>query len=701
MATSLGDFEAVIGLEVHAQLLTRTKAFCGCSTSFGDEPNTHTCPVCLGLPGALPVLNREAVRMAVAASLALGCEVQPTSVFSRKNYFYPDLPKGYQISQFDKPLALRGGLDLELPSGPKRAVIHRVHMEEDAGKNLHGVGDESIVDLNRAGTPLLEIVGEPDLRSGDEAAEYLRRLRELLMFIGVNDGNLEQGSFRCDANVSVRKKGDSKLGTRVELKNINSFRFVADAIEIEARRQVELLSDGGRVRMETRGYNAEKRETYLLRAKETDSDYRYFPEPDLPPLTLDEVFVAEVYASLAEAPASKRRRMTMELGLAPNAASVLTSHPRIAGFFEDAAKLYRDPVKVANYIQSEVMRDVMTTGLDATFPVTPGQLADLLRLVDEGVISGKQAKEVYAAMVGTTDTAEAIVRARGMRVVSDEGELEAVARRVLADNEKQLSAYRAGKLALFGYFVGQVMKATRGSADPKGVNEVLARLLSEPASGEVVANASPKLAIPPAPAVPPNTVRVAKARGREPSSPAIDLSPSSSLSSIAISSSPLADSDPPASPSNPSPMAKSVAPAAEPPTLTSASGVPAIRLTDIEEVLLAQAPVPMATFTRLDLRVGIVVSCARVEGRDRLLSLLVDVGDESGPRRLFAPLGRSYAPEYLVNERVIVAVNVEPRTLDDGLVSYGVLLVASAEGSSGGSFITVSRDLPAGTRVKG
>src|SRR5579871_1628045 len=282
-----GDYEPVIGLEVHAQLLTRTKAFCSCATSFGDPPNTHTCPVCLGLPGALPVLSEEAVRMATSAALALGCEIRPRSVFARKNYFYPDLPKGYQISQYDEPLAVHGTLEIETDEGKQRPRILRVHMEEDAGKNVHGLGEESVVDLNRAGTPLIEIVGEPDLRSGAEAAEYLKRLREILMFVGVNDGNLEQGSFRCDANVSVRKAGETALGTRTELKNINSFRFVADAIDVEAKRQVALLERGERVRLETRGYNADKRETYLLRDKENEAGYRYFPEPDLPPLLLD------------------------------------------------------------------------------------------------------------------------------------------------------------------------------------------------------------------------------------------------------------------------------------------------------------------------------------------------------------------------------------------------------------------------------
>jgi aspartyl-tRNA(Asn)/glutamyl-tRNA(Gln) amidotransferase subunit B len=477
MANPYGDWEPVIGLEVHSQLLTHTKLFCSCATSFGDPPNTHTCPVCLGLPGTLPVLNAEAVRMATLASLAVGCEIQRKSVFSRKNYFYPDLPKGYQISQYDLPIALNGGLDIETDSIKKRVGIRRIHMEEDAGKNLHGIGSESIVDLNRAGTPLIEIVSEPDLRSGADAAEYLKRLRELLMAIGVNDGNLEQGSFRCDANVSVRKIGETRFGTRTELKNINSFRFVADAIDIEIRRQIALIEQGQRVRQQTRGYNAEKRETYLLRDKESEADYRYFPEPDLPPLVLEDSWLAGVRAALPELPADKRRRFVDALGLTPYAASVLTGHPKIARFFEQAASLHPDPVRVANFVQSEVLRDVTTEGLDATLPVSPSQLAELLRLVDEGTISGKQAKEVYQLVAGTNRSPSDIVRERGMAVMSDEGAIEKVAGEVIAANPKQAAAYRGGKTALFGFFVGQIMKQTGGSANPAVVNAVLKRLL--------------------------------------------------------------------------------------------------------------------------------------------------------------------------------------------------------------------------------
>lgn len=415
--------------------------------------------------------------MASVAGLALGCTIQNKSVFSRKNYFYPDLPKGYQITQYDLPICLDGGLDIDVGGQTKRVRIRRIHIEEDAGKSNHGIGHESVVDLNRAGTPLIEIVSDPDLNSGAEAAEYLKRLREILMFTGVNDGNLEQGSFRCDANVSVRKRGAKELGTRVELKNINSFRFVAEAIDGEARRQINLLERGDRIRQQTRGYNAEKKETYVLRDKESESDYRYFPEPDLPPLVLDDAYITSVRNGLPALPAEKRREWIEKLGLTPYAAGVLSGHPGITKFFDDARALYADASKLSNFVQSEVLRDVTTTGLEARFPVTPFQVAEILRLVDAGTISGKQAKELYAAVVNTDRAPEDVMRERKMAVIGDEAAIESIARSVLEANPKQVAAYRSGKTALLGFFVGQIMKQTKGSADPAVVNAVLGRLL--------------------------------------------------------------------------------------------------------------------------------------------------------------------------------------------------------------------------------
>ncbi|MBM4362175.1 MAG: Asp-tRNA(Asn)/Glu-tRNA(Gln) amidotransferase subunit GatB [Deltaproteobacteria bacterium] len=470
-------YETVIGLEVHAQLLTRSKLFCGCSTAFGAPPNAHVCPTCLGLPGSLPVTNGEAVRLAVRAGLLLGATIRQASIFARKQYFYPDLPKGYQISQFEEPIAEGGHLDVPGASGVTRVRIRRAHLEEDAGKNVHGVGGDSLVDLNRAGTPLLEIVSEPDLRSGEDAAEYLRLLRELLMFAGVNDGNLEEGSFRCDANVSVRPRGTAELGTRTELKNINSFRFVARAIEVESARQVKLLEAGGRVLQETRSYDPGTETTATLRSKEEAHDYRYFPDPDLPPLVVPPALLAAERDGLPEPPAELRRRLVAEQGLTQETAETLTQHPAVPAFFREALAVFPDAVKLANWIVNEVLRDAELRGTAARFPVTPTQVGELLALVEGGEISGKQAKELGKLLAGTSRRPAELAAERGMRRVSDEGALLAACEAVLAANARQVGEYRSGKQGLLGYFVGQVMKATRGQGDPKLVSELLVRLL--------------------------------------------------------------------------------------------------------------------------------------------------------------------------------------------------------------------------------
>ncbi|MSP24128.1 MAG: Asp-tRNA(Asn)/Glu-tRNA(Gln) amidotransferase subunit GatB [Myxococcales bacterium] len=478
------EWEPVIGLEIHAQLRTRTKLFCACETSFGHPPNVHTCPVCLGLPGALPVMNAEALRLAVLASVALECTVHEESVFARKNYFYPDSPKGYQLSQYDRPLATGGRLVIDVGEGPRTIGVTRLHIEEDAGKTVHGRGHGSLVDLNRAGTPLAEVVSEPELRSPAEARAYMKAMCELFVFIGANDGNLEQGSLRCDANVSLRRRGESRFGTRVELKNINSFRFVEEALELEIGRQIMLLERGEPVRRQTRGYNADRRETYLLRDKEVEEEYRYFPCPDLPPLVVDASYIEVSRRGLPELPAKKRIRYVAEFGLSESAAGVLTGHPNIAAMFEAAAGLGASAIKVANFIQGEVLRDAVVCGAELKLPITAAQTAELVTLVEEGAISGKQAKAVYAAMRDTDQSPRALVASLGLAVMSDRASLEALAATLVKNNERQAAQYRGGKTGLFGFFVGQLMKMTGGSAEPTLARAVLEQALRTSGSGE-------------------------------------------------------------------------------------------------------------------------------------------------------------------------------------------------------------------------
>ncbi|MEY2929795.1 MAG: glutamyl-tRNA amidotransferase subunit [Pseudomonadota bacterium] len=473
----VAQYEPVIGLEVHAQLLTQSKLFCGCSVQVGSEPNEHVCPTCLGLPGSLPVGNQLAIDLAVRAALALNCTIHPSSIFARKNYFYPDLPKGYQISQFEQPFSTDGWLDIEVEGVAKRARIVRAHLEEDAGKNVHGAGADSWVDLNRAGTPLIEIVGAPDLYSSAEAVAYLRALREILMFVGSNDGNLEEGSFRCDANVSLRPVGTTQLGTRTELKNINSFRFVQRAIDVEIARQAAILDAGGKILQETRSFDPENSQTRTLRSKSDAHDYRYFPEPDLPPLVIEPERIEAQRARVGELPADTRRRWLGELGLAPAAVGTLTQHPEYVRFFNEVCAQFPQPVKVANWVQTEVLRDTSSHGLTVTFPVSPAQVAALLQLMEDGKVSGPQAKKVHAALVGTERSPADVMQELGLSVLSDEGQLRTLCQTILEQNPKNVTSYRAGKRALLGFFVGQAMKQSGGRANPELVNRLFTELL--------------------------------------------------------------------------------------------------------------------------------------------------------------------------------------------------------------------------------
>jgi aspartyl-tRNA(Asn)/glutamyl-tRNA(Gln) amidotransferase subunit B len=478
------EYEPVIGLEVHAEMLTQSKIFCGCSAAFGAPPNQNTCPLCLGFPGVLPVLNRQVVEFAIKAGLATHCTIAPVSRWARKNYFYPDLPKGYQISQYELPICVGGRVDIEVDGGRRTIRLTRIHMEEDTGKNIHDQhGDASLVDYNRSGVPLLEIVSEPDIRSAAEAGAYLRKLRAILQYLEVCDGNMEEGSFRCDANVSVRPRGTTELGTKAEVKNMNSFRAVERALEYEIARQTELLRQGERVVQETRLWDADREVTRSMRSKESAHDYRYFPEPDLLPLEVPEAWVQTVQAALPELPDARRERFVREYGLPPYDAEVLTARKDVADYFESAVRSHANPKAISNWVMGDVLRVIRDRKLDAAlvihdWPVSPAHLAGLVRLIDDATISGKIAKQVFEHMLSSGQAPEQIVAAQGLSQVTDTSAIDAAIAAVLAANADKVAEYRSGKDKLFGFFVGQVMKATQGKANPQKVNELLKERLA-------------------------------------------------------------------------------------------------------------------------------------------------------------------------------------------------------------------------------
>jgi aspartyl-tRNA(Asn)/glutamyl-tRNA(Gln) amidotransferase subunit B len=479
----LAKYEVVIGLEVHAQLLTKTKIFCGCSTRFGDAPNTNVCPICLGLPGTLPVLNKRAVEMAMRASLALNCNVHEHSRFSRKNYFYPDLPKGYQISQYELPLATGGWLEIEHEGKVKRIGITRLHLEEDAGKSLHDgfphSDEKTYVDFNRCGTPLSEIVSEPDMRSSAEAYAYLTALRQILLYTGVSDCNMEEGSLRCDANVSVRLRGASEFGTKVEVKNLNSFRYLAKALEFEIERHIGVLESGGRISQETRLWNQAEGRTISMRSKEKAHDYRYFPEPDLLPVHVSAAWREEIYRSLPELPAAKRARFVTQLGITPYDAEVLTGTQALADYLEAMVKAGAPGKAAANWMQTELLRRLNDSGkVMSASPVSAQALAELVSLVDSGKLTAAIGKKVFATMFESGRSAADIIAAEGLGAQISDASIEQAAREVIEKNPDNVAKFKSGNEGVFKFFVGQVMKATKGQANPQAVNDIVRRLLS-------------------------------------------------------------------------------------------------------------------------------------------------------------------------------------------------------------------------------
>jgi len=478
------DWEVVIGLEIHTQLATVSKIFSGASTTYGAQPNSQACLIDLGYPGVLPVLNEQAVRMAIKFGLATDCEISRRSVFARKNYFYPDLPKGYQISQFELPIAYSGHIDIVLDSGKVKTIgLTRAHLEEDAGKSLHeNFQGASGIDLNRAGTPLLEIVSEPDLRSSSEAGIYMRKIHALVLYLGISDGNMQEGSFRCDANVSIRRKGEQELGTRTELKNLNSFRFVEKAIDLEVERQIEIIEDGGQVFQETRLYDADKSETRSMRSKEEANDYRYFPDPDLLPLVINDALIEELQKDLPELPNAKRTRFERDFGLSRYDASVLTSSPDMAIYFErtvDSANI-ATPKLIANWVQGALAAALNQENLDITeSKISPDELALLNDRIADNTLSGKLAKDVFEAMWRGEGSVDEIIDKRGLKQISDSDELERLVENALLNNPNQVKQFQEGNQKVIGFFVGQIMKASSGKANPQRVNEILQRKLNE------------------------------------------------------------------------------------------------------------------------------------------------------------------------------------------------------------------------------
>lgn len=474
------DYEPVIGLEVHAQLLTETKIFCACSTKFGASPNSQVCPICLGMPGVLPVLNEKALEYAVRAGVAANCEVSRRSRFARKNYFYPDLPKGYQISQYEEPLSKSGWLEIESNGSKKRIGITRIHLEEDAGKLVHENSKSmSYVDLNRAGVPLIEIVSEPDISTLDEAVAYIKKLRSILMYIGVCDGNMEEGSLRCDANVSVRPKGVKELGTKTEIKNVNSFKFIYKALEHEIDRHIMLLEEGKKVLQETRLFDSNRNLTFSMRSKEEAHDYRYFPDPDLLPVIIDDKWVEQIRKSLPELPDQRFERYIRDFEIPVYDAGVLTASRDVADYFEECLEYLNKPKLVSNWIMTEVLRELKSEEEINSFNVSPKMLCELLNLIEDDTISGKIAKEVFGDMVLSGKAASEIISEKGIKQISDPSEIEKILIEIIEKNPNEVSRYKAGEQKLIGFFVGQVMKGTQGKANPKMVNEAIKRKLSE------------------------------------------------------------------------------------------------------------------------------------------------------------------------------------------------------------------------------